>query len=149
MPVIGLNVSLIEAKRDKGVEINNLSVSSSPIINSIKELELKELQKKVLVIDFEFITEYSPKAGSIKLAGELLYTSDIHAKVLESWNKNKTLPSEASVEILNFIFRKCMLKSLNLSDDIQLPPPISLPIVKLKEAEEANKKPNPIPVKKT
>jgi len=136
MPVIGLNISSIEAKREKGVEINNISVSSSPTINSIKELDLKELQKKVLVIDFEFVTAYDPKAGSIKIAGELLYTSDTNAKVLESWNKNKSLPNEASVEILNFIFRKCILKILNLSDDLQLPPPVNLPLIKLKDAQE-------------
>jgi hypothetical protein len=41
-----------------------------------------------------------------------------------------------NVEVLNHLFRQCLLKISNLADDLQLPPPIQLPRVKPKGEQE-------------
>ena len=146
MPVIGFTITLIEGRRDKGALNSQVKISSNPKIVSIKEIDIPEIGKKAASIDFEFVTTYTPDVGSIKVSGDLLYVSSQHSKILEMWEKNKSLPNEATVEILNFLFRKCILKTLNLSDDLQLPPPINMPFITLgngKEALPENMEPDP------
>lgn len=142
MTVVGFNITSLEANKDSSVEMVDVSVSSAPNIHSITEVDIAALGKKVLQIEFDLATTYTPRVGLIKIKGFLLFAPKDNAKTLESWNKNKSVPSEESVEILNFIFRRCMIKMINIADDLQLPPPISLPIVKLKpdSPQESKKK---------
>jgi len=65
----------------------------------------------------------------------LLYQTDKIKDILKEWKKNKRLPSEVVVPILNAIFRRCLSKIISLSEDLQLPPPIRFPVVKQKEGK--------------
>lgn len=137
MPVVGFSVTSVEGRRGKGSLNPQVKINSTPNITAMKEVDLPEIGRKVLSMDFDFVTTYNPDIGSIKISGDLLYVSNDNTKILENWNKNKTIPNEPTVEILNFLFRRCILKILNLSDDLQLPPPISMPFIKLEGQQEA------------
>ena len=41
-----------------------------------------------------------------------------------------------ALEVLNDIFRRCLVKGVDLSNELGLPPPIRFPIVKPKEQDE-------------
>jgi len=131
MPVIGMNFKSIEAKINKVVK-GRIDVNSTPVIKNIEERELNIIGK-ALGIEFEFKTVYNPDVGSIQLTGEILYQTDKAKDILKEWKKNKKLSSEIVVPILNIIFRKCLAKTLTISEDLQLPPPIRFPVVKPKE----------------
>lgn len=135
MPVIGLNIKSIEAKKEKDVVTSEIGVNSTPKINDVKEMDINTLGKKALSISFDFTTTYSPGIGEIKMTGELLYLADDNKKILAEWKKNKKIPDNVSLEVLNHLFRRCLIKITGLADDLQLPPPIQLPIVKPKPAE--------------
>ena len=139
MPVVGFTINSIEAKREKEFPNTQISINSSPLIFGIREVDVQAFDKKILALDFEFMTTYEPNAASIKVAGELLYVANDNKKILDAWDRNKTIPNEDSVEILNFMFRRCILKVLNLSDDLQLPPPVSFPFVTKAKPEEEPK----------
>lgn len=134
MPIVGLSFDSVEAKRDKEQRIRTeIKVNSVPRINSVKEVTISSLgNKKVLSLAFEFVTNYNPRVGEIKIGGDLLYMTDDNKKLLKQWEKDKKLPEKPSLEILNYLFRKCLLKVSNIAEDLQLPPPLPMPRVKPK-----------------
>ncbi len=131
MPVVGLNFTRIEANRNPIENLKGeINVNSTPKITEVKEAALQNVGQKALSLEFEFLTTYEPKIGSIKLEGGMLFVTDKHKEVLEKWGKDKALPDDASVEVLNHLFRRCLLKMANLAEDLQLPPPLQMPRVK-------------------
>lgn len=134
MAIIGLSFDTFEAKRDKEQKIRaEIKVNSVPRINDMKEVSISTIgNKKVLSLNFEFVTDYDPKVGEIKIGGNLLYMTEDNKKLLKQWDKEKKLPEKPSLEILNYLFRRCLLKVSNIAEDLQLPPPIPMPTIKPK-----------------
>ena len=133
MAIIGMSFNSVEGRRDKAEKIKaEIKVNSVPRISDIREVTLSTLGKKVLSMDFEFHTTYDPRVGEIKIGGELLYLTDKNKEILTKWKKEKKLPEKESLEILNYLFRKCLLKVSNIAEDLQLPQPIPMPTVKPK-----------------
>lgn len=137
MPIVGFKFESVEAKRSKSTTRGEVKINSTPKIVSIKEVNIPNLKRKALGLDFEFLTKYEPSIGHIKLTGEVLYLGDRNAQVLKKWKEKKTLPDEMNIEVLNNLFRQCLLKIANLADDLQLPPPIQLPRVRPKGDQES------------
>ncbi len=127
MPIIGLTFRSVDAKREKEQIKDEIKVNSSPRINSIKTVNVSTINKEVLSLSFDFVTRYDPQIGEIKIGGELLYLTDKNKELLKQWDKEKKLPEKVSLEILNYLFRRCLLKVSNIADDLQLPPPVPLP----------------------
>lgn len=130
MPVIGLSFTSMEAKRGKGTVKEEIKINSTPKITEVKEVKIPTLDKKALSLAFEFTTKYDPDIGEIKIGGDLVYVADKSAAVLKQWKEKKSLPENVSVEVLNHLFRRCLLKISNMAEDLQLPPPIQMPRVK-------------------
>ena len=138
MPVIGLTFSSMEAKRGTAPPSDEIKVNSTPRVVDIKEINVATLKKKALSLSFEFVTTYSPNIGEIKIGGDILYLSDKNATILGQWKAKKKLPESVSVDILNHLFRRCLLKIANMAEDLQLPPPLQMPRVKAAEKQDAN-----------
>jgi hypothetical protein len=130
MPVIGLTFNSVEAKRGGGPPGGEIKVNSTPRIVTMKEVNVATLKKKALSLGFEFVTSYNPDIGQIKIGGEILYLATKNATILNQWKKKKRLPEKVSVEVLNHLFRRCLLKIANIAEDLQLPPPLQLPRVR-------------------
>lgn len=130
MPVVGFTISDIQAKRGKEAGSSKINIVSTPTIKGVKEVDMQGLEKKALEVEFDFLTAYNPDMGSIKISGQLFYISNNDNQLaLDFWKKKKTLPDDEAIEVLNFLFRRCVMKALILADDLQMPPPINLPIV--------------------
>jgi hypothetical protein len=136
MPIIGFKFESMEAKREKTVFGGEVKINSTPKILSVKEIAVPNINKKALELGFEFSTQYDPGIGSARIKGEVLYLSDKNAQILKKWKSKKTLPDDVNIEVLNHLFRQCLLKIANLADDLQLPPPIQMPRVKPKSDHE-------------
>lgn len=134
MPIIGMNFRSMEAKRTKEGSTKEIKVNSTPKITDMKEINIASLNKKALSMSFEFSTKYDPQIAEIKIGGEIVYLAEKNGPILNQWKKKKSLPENVSVEILNHLFRKCLLKIAYMADDLQLPPPVQIPRVKPKEA---------------
>lgn len=136
MPVIGFSISSINAER-KNVTVNRLDINSMPKITSVEERTITVAGKvDALAVGFEFLTTYNPDVGQIKINGELVYTSEDSKKVLKVWNKDKKLPDAVDAEIKNFLFRKCLTIGIDMSENLQLPPPLAFPMIVPKKEEE-------------
>lgn len=142
MPVIGFSLTSVKAERKELQKIESLNVNSTPTITSVEERPIPFMEgQNSLILGFEFNTIYEPNIGSIKMSGELVYTSKDSKKILKEWNKEKKLSIETDAEIKNYLFRKCLTFSLNISEQLQLPAPIGFPvIVPQQEGKEQDKK---------
>ena len=134
--IIGYNVKKIVAEK-KEETFKRLDISSSPKILNVKEREVNLGEKrKVASIEFKFTTEYKPGIGKVEVEGEILYYDKKIKDIIKSWNKNKKLPTNVDIEVKNFLFRKCLTLGINLSQELQLPPPLMFPIVTAKKEED-------------
>jgi hypothetical protein len=133
MPVIGLTFKEIEGRRGDEPVKGDLKANSSPVIKDVKEVDVSSLKKKALSIQFDFNTKYEPNIGLIRIGGELLFLTENNKEVLTSWNKEKKLPDDVSVTILNYLFRKCLLKVANIAEELQLPLPLAMPKISPKD----------------
>jgi hypothetical protein len=129
MPIVGINITSVNAHySDKKVE-GTIDVNSTPIVEDIRKKEINFAGlTEVLIIEFKFVTTYNPKIGEIEIRGEVVYQAEDTKKILSLW-KEKKVDSKIAVEVLNVIFKKCLTKSIQLADDLRLPPPVTLPKV--------------------
>jgi hypothetical protein len=127
MPIIGLNFNKMEAKKESGMPRQEVKVNSTPMITNVKEVTVPNLTKKALSVDFDFITRYDPGFASITISGSIMYLTDKNKPIVDEFSKSKRLPEKTSLEVLNYLFRHCLLKASILADDLQLPPPMPMP----------------------
>ena len=83
---------------------------------------------------FTFETIYEPDAAKFEFEGEVLYIDD-KAKcdeVLKAWADKKPVDEEIMSQVMNSALTKCTIKSLQLSQEMNLPASIKLPHVKKK-----------------
>ena len=135
MPIIGISLNSVEAKKNKAGPTGEININSTPRITSIEETDLKPLEKKVLNIAFEFLTTYG-EVGEIKLNGDILFMHDKHKEILEHWKNAKMLQQEVAVDVFNSLFAKCLLKSSMIAEELQLPLPLNIPRVRPEVAQQ-------------
>jgi hypothetical protein len=58
---------------------------------------------------------------------------------MDTWTKTKKLDKELMTLITNFILIKCNIKALELSQQVNLPPHIRLPLVELSSPTKGEK----------
>ena len=136
MPVLGLNIDGIKAERKEEFK-GGVKVNSNTNIKDVKEQPLPGTDKKALVVDFEFITKYTDsnekEIANFLISGDVLVVDNKQKEIMEAWKKDKQLPEDTSIEVINVIFNKCSKKAIILSDDLQLPSPVPLPFAKKKQ----------------
>lgn len=127
--IVGFGIKSISAER-KNVPRGRIDINSSPKIVSVSRSKGGFLRKeKPLNIEFEFTTKYEPNVGEIRISGNVFYLGKKMKDVLKTWEKEKKFKKEVDVEVKNFLFRKCLTIGMNLSENMQLPPPLMFPRV--------------------
>lgn len=135
IPVIGINIRSLNAKRNKNIS-GNLKINNNPQIKKITKKGINQLNKEGLGIEFEYNCTYNqedkknPEVANIKISGEILFLTEKTKEVLKEWKENEKLSDKIAVPVLNTIMRKCITKTIDISEDLQLPPPIRFPTAK-------------------
>ena len=135
MAVIGFSFTKMLVER-KGPVKGKISINSNVGITKVEETKLDiNTDKKSLKLTFDFTSAYEPGIATITLQGEIIYLLDKSKadEVLKNWNKNKKLDKEIMGQVLNNALAKCHVEALILSKDMNLPPPMQLPKVGVKE----------------
>jgi len=134
--IVGFSIKSILAER-KNIPRGRIDIKSIPKIISVSKSKKGFLKKdKPLNVEFEFLTRYEPDIGEIKIIGNVFYVGKKIKEIMKMWEKQKKLPKEVDMEIKNFLFRKCLSIGLNLSENMQLPPPLIFPrVVPKKKAD--------------
>lgn len=134
--IIGVNLESIEAKKlttPKG----SIRIDNNTTIKAINEISVPIVKEKVNKIDFKFQTRYAQEkkqVGTIIIEGNVIYKGN-RAEIKKRWKKEKKMPESVAMEIMNVVLRKCLIKAVDLSEQIMLPPPIVLPIIRPKKEQ--------------
>ena len=140
MTIVGFNLEKISVEKKAPVKGVNIDVKNNVTIKEIspKELSYGDEKKDGLKFAFEFAAVYSPDIGNITINGNVLYlaSNKKSKEILKTWEKDKKLTKEIAPEILNTILMRCSIKTLNLAQEVNLPPNISLPSLKVKNPED-------------
>ncbi|MFP4403651.1 MAG: hypothetical protein ACOC3X_00460 [Nanoarchaeota archaeon] len=135
MTIVGFNFSNIEAKRNKAVQ-GEVKIQNNVKIEDISETEMTigQNKQKVLKFTFNYESKYEPKIGNILIKGDLIYMNEpkIITEVLEKWNsKEKKIPENVIGPVINTILNKSSIMALLLTKEVNLPPQLQLPKVKV------------------
>ena len=140
MTIVGFNFSEINVKRNEGVK-GTISIANNIAIRDISQRDLNMGAEKqgALKFVFEFTSTYEPKLGEIKLVGDVLYLADSKKSkdILDQWKKDKKVAKDIMSNILNTVLAKCNIQALILSQEVNLPPPLPLPKVAMKNLEKS------------
>jgi len=133
------------------INIVNISASSKlNLRNPVKKMEIgnslsiknvvKDKEGKMIVISFEFKIAYKAEKedfGNIDFMGSLLWKDDEghEGELKKTWDKDKKLPEKYSFLIMNSVLRKCILSSIDIAQQINLPPPINIPVIQEKKVQ--------------
>jgi len=133
MTFISFNFTKISAERTNPVR-GKISINRSCNPTKVEEVDLGSGQKGIRY-DFEFSCEYTPDIATIALSGNLteMLSGDAGKKVLEQWNKDKTLPSDSLERVMNAILNRCHVEALLIAKELNIPPPFNLPKVRVKD----------------
>jgi len=136
MPVIGCSIKSIVAEKKKSIT-DTIDINSTPRIMSVEEKEIELVGKQPsLVIGFVFESLYNPDIGKMKFTGELIYAAKNGKDILKTWKKDGRLSEDIDREIKNFLFRKCLVLGINLSEELELPPPVVFPVILPRKEEQ-------------
>ncbi len=136
MTIIGMNYNKILAEKTSSVRVKN--INTAPKITAVKKSKLNGVGAKnvdVLIIGFEYATEYTPDAGKIQITGDIVYSSEKTDEIDKAWKKDKKLPAKLQVLLINHLFRNVSVKALALSDMLKMPPVVNLPRLEIKKKE--------------
>lgn len=135
MTVIGFNFRKITAEKGPNAS-GKIDIANNVALKDVEETSIPvgTKKQKALKFTYEFSTNYEPKAGAIKIEGEVLFLApeETVEKTLKDWKKTKKLDSEMLTPILNTILARCSIKGLLMSQDLNLPSPMQLPRVTVK-----------------
>jgi len=133
--IVGFNFTKISVEKKKPVE-GKIKINHDLKIERVeqKPLPLKD-KKNCLVFDFMFSVHYLPGVGEISFNGNVLYLEDQKKidNILSQWGKDKRVPPDVSVEVVNAIFAKCNVRALELAQELSLPSHLPMPQITLKE----------------
>jgi hypothetical protein len=135
MAVIGFSFTKMLVEKHSPVK-GKISINNNVGITSVEETKLDiNTDKKSLKLVFEFTSAYEPSVAKILLQGEVIYLVDKSQaeEIVKNWKKNKKLDKEIMSHVLNNVLAKCNVEALILSKDMNLPPPMPLPKVGIKE----------------
>ena len=134
--IIGFNLNKIEVERSLQVK-GKISIKNNVQFTDVQKADffLGKSKQEALRFTFEYTSTYEPKAGKVLLKGDLVAVDDAEKvkEVVDSWKKNKKVPKEVMVPVLNSILSKCNVQTIILTKEVNLPPPIPMPKVQLKE----------------
>tara|TARA_Y100000310_G_scaffold343842_1_gene453427 strand:- start:24 stop:467 length:444 start_codon:yes stop_codon:yes gene_type:complete len=140
--IVGFNFTKIVAEKKESIK-GKVDVNNNVSVKNVEETDFSMGTKKQkgLKFEFEFISKYEPKIGSILFEGDVLYVDEEKEikDILKSWKSDKKIKKEIMGGILNTVLTKSNVQALILSQQINLPPPIPMPKVNISNNPEEEK----------
>jgi len=143
MAIVGFGFDKINAEKKLNKLPRDSKIESGINITNVEEDSLKVgTAEGILKVKYKFSVDYKPGFGVINLEGYLLYMpkeSNEKKEIMDEWSKNKKINPNLVTVFINFILSRVHIKSLELGQDLGLPPHLPLPHIK-PQNEESSKK---------
>jgi len=131
MRLVGFSFTKISIEKFKDTA-EEVKFNTKIDISSIEPLksDLIKVKDEPLKIDFIYSVLYEPGYAKLELAGTMILSIEprIARDILKGW-KDKEMSEEFRIFMFNIILRKSNIKSLELEDELNLPPHIPLPVL--------------------
>ena len=143
MPIIGIGLTKISAER-KPIMPQKVNITNNVSLVSVDKHDLSfgASKQEGIKCNFEFVSNYEPEFAAIKMSGEIILMEDPKKVriVVDMWKKDKTVPQDIMTQVLGAALSKCSIQSIILSQDLNLPSPVPLPKIDVKQEEGKDKK---------
>ena len=141
MTFVGFNFTKISGEKTGNLTSNTKAKRDIKVTSISKEKLPIGDEGSTLRFDFLFSIKYVD-LGSVLLEGFVLYMADPKEieGILKNWEGKKHIEPKLMAQVLNNVLFKCHVKTLNITQDLNLPPHISLPYVSVDPASEGSKK---------
>ncbi|MEM4239595.1 MAG: hypothetical protein QXM31_00480 [Candidatus Woesearchaeota archaeon] len=134
MTVVGLQINKIVVEKHAPAK-GKISVNNNVAVKDVEKTELVfgNSKQDAIKFTFEFKASYEPKIATMTFEGNLTYFDTPQAidEIIKGWKKDKKVTPEIMSGVLNQILTKCNVEALLLSREVNLPPPIPMPRVKV------------------
>ncbi len=138
MRLIGFNFNKINTEKFKD-KVENLKINTKINVSEIKNIksDFFKTKEEIIEVKFDYFINYDPDFAKIELAGSVILAIEakIAKDILKQW-EDKKMSEDFRIMLFNIILRKSSLRALQLQDEMNLPPHISLPTLKKQEDEE-------------
>ncbi len=134
MPVRTVELTAIEAKRfTKSTEkVGQFRIDHNSTVTFVREASTTEAS-----VEFRYTASYG-SLGIIKMEGTLSFTGDAHA-LTTTWQQSSQMPGDIASEIHTAVMRVCVPEAVGIAKNLQLPPPIPLPVVRFDQPPPGQK----------
>lgn len=145
MKVIGYNLSKVLAeKKAEAKSINSINTNIE-FVNVEKDKIDKIKDFEVIKLDFIFTVNYevqdskkesSVKVAKVELEGNIVFAADKEeVKEMLKFSKKKDMPMNMKVPLNNVIFKKCLIRAMELEDSLNLPFHIPIPQASIQQKQ--------------
>jgi len=136
MPIVGLQFRKIVIEKHKPVK-GKVQVKNNVILKDVEKHEISVGSSKQTAVKyhFEFTADYEPKIANMLFIGFVTAVEKPEKvkEILDVWKKDKRLPKDVMSSVLNTVFSRCNIEAVLFSREVNLPPPIPLPKISIKE----------------
>jgi hypothetical protein len=134
MTVVGLQINKIVVDKIAPVK-GKVSVNNNVAVKDVEKTDLTfgSSKQDAVQFKFEFKASYEPKIATMTFEGVVTYfdTPAAIEDIMKGWKKDKKVAPEIMSGVLNSILTRCNIEALLLSREVNLPPPIPMPKVKV------------------
>lgn len=127
MPVKMIRLRSIEARRytepDKVPQPLRID-------HNITVLNISPSKNKTSSVEFQYTANYG-SVGMIRMEGNLVIEDREARKVAEMWRTSRKMPDRLATVIHNAIIHACLTEAVFIARDLNLPPPIPFPQIKI------------------
>lgn len=118
----------------RGPSVQEKKVTTNIEFSDVQKEKFDLLSEDVVRVHFSSTISYEPKLASISFTGFLVLKLDKKqmAELLKSW-KDKKIPPEMNLSLLNLVLQKSTIKALQLEEELNLQPHFGLPRISKKE----------------
>lgn len=136
MPVISVNFNKINVER-KESPTGKISINNNIALKDVEKMELGAgaTKQEGLKFKFELLAKYEPNFADIIIQGDVVYldTSAKVKKVIDGWKKDKNIEKDVFEQVMNAALNKANIQALIISQVVNLPPPVQLPKIQVKQ----------------
>lgn len=137
MQIIGFNFIKVSGEKflneKKSVSVQDRKITTNIEFTNVEKEKFDLLNEEVVRVNFSFTISYEPKVAEITFKGFLVLKLDKKemTSLLKDW-KDKKIPPEMNLVLLNLVLQKSTVKALQMEEELNLPPHFSLPKISKK-----------------
>lgn len=127
MPVRMIRLRSVEARRY--TEPDHIP-KPLRIDHNVTVINLSQHDKNTSNIEFQYVANYG-SIGIIKMEGNLIFEDRNIDDILEMWKTSRKMPDDVATVVHNAIIHACLTEAVFIARDLNLPPPIPFPQIKV------------------